>query len=175
MKSFLETSFLFKVFRKLGGFYENSLLKKVILVIGNWFSQSSTVIGYNRFVEKKPAFRHSVTYRCLATIGSSIDRYIGGILDCLKPFIQKSSSNSLVKTYSSSDRKTLLRITAVVIAFYTLGFAAAMIFKGTWSVKTFIFTITLLLAAMLLYLLEGKLPQWFRNSKLLQLYRYIFD
>lgn len=175
MKFYLEHSFLFRIFRKPAGFYQNSLLNKVLSAAENWFAQSSIAAGYNRLVSKQPSFSYSLTYRSLAYIANALNKCIDRILTLIGTLGRESASIRLLKTCFELKKKDWLQLVSTAAAFYAAGFAVTKIIRNTWSAASLIFSAVILFTALLLFTLGGKLPDWFKNSSVYRLYRYIFD
>lgn len=173
LKSISNNSLLVYILKKLAAYYGDSRIKKAVLTVESWFKQSSSVKRYGRFIEKGPIFQYAIIYRCLIAAMEAVDRLIDSILNVLEPYWSLSITGRLLKSYCNLDCPAFIKLVSTAATFYAVGFALAVTYKGTWSMRYFLFTILLILTSRLLNLAADKLPVWLKNSKLYQLYRYI--
>ncbi len=175
VKNSLLVKFCGKLAGRLAEYYSASYTGKVLSKLALWARQSSISKSYNRFVEKEPVFKHSVSYKIIAAAAKAADRTLNKILKALSPYSTHSVLFRTVKSYVEADCPALIKFAAAALASYAVGFAAVVTWKGKWYMTSAAFTVVLLIISLFMFLLSEKLPTWFKNSGLYRLYKYLID
>ena len=140
MPLFIKNSIIYRLFDKfILNPYNNSVLKKNLGKIVNCFKQSAIYKNIERYLDKKPYFLNSLSYKFI--------RKIVKLLDKLMDFLNKTIKKWLLGSIKYSSKEKNLLLLSILIGSFNVFYTLAGIILNTVNlyVSYGILAITLIL------------------------------
>lgn len=144
--------------------YKNSRLKRFTLSVSNCFNESFTHTVLSHYVNKKPYFRYSLTYRLVIAIMHIVDIIFAFINNVFTKLFSGSSFCNDVISYKKSSLTQKLELIGVLVVSVSMGSFVSMALNGDFTrvilgVNSVIFVvgIVMLTAKYTLGFLEGSI------------------
>src|SRR5690242_19972506 len=133
MKSYLENSFIFRIYIKISDYYKNSVIKKISDILLYWYKNSIVHRMIVNFVSKKPTFSYSLTFRILKYIFCKLECIIGKIVNFFKNQINDSLTMLIYRSFKHSAKKSTRFLIILFTLCFLLGYCLIITKRGLWS------------------------------------------
>lgn len=178
MPCFIKTSLIYRLItsllKKIKAYYALSFLKNAVDFVSSCFKESKTTKLIKAYINKKPYFLNSYTYKLFKGLASLVDKLLGGINKLLSLFLGGSLVVKEIKTIDSFPLTEKLRILAVFIAAVEFGFCFGSFIKGTLAGVGFGYIIVPVIVCFAL-LSSKSIFNAFKNSFIYKCVKFFFD
>ena len=175
MKSYLESSKLYRFLFHLSHTYKLSHLQVFVETIKKWHANSFVHQIALYYLERKSKAEYTFTYKILCAIGKKADvvgRRIQGFL---------SSNGSTSISFSLFDDLkaqctqgiNLLILTGIVT--FIVGYSLVITIRGIWSMSVLLQVVLLGVLGVVVFTTLGKWKQWIKNSIFYKLCQTIWE
>lgn len=178
MPCFIKTSLIYRLitslFNKIKAYYSLSRLKNVIDFISSCFRESKTTSVIKAYINKKPYFLNSYTYKLISGLAGLVDKLLGFINKLFSPLLGGSLIIKEIKTIDSFPLTEKLRILAVFIAAVEFGYCFGSFIKGTLADVSFGYILIPVIFCFVLLSAKG-IFNAFKNSFIYKCVKFFFD
>jgi hypothetical protein len=176
VKCYLKHSFIFIAVSKLLYVYEESVFKKVVVLIDRWYQYSAYHQCIKRYLERKSTAEDTITYGVLKRVGSKADRLVGKVSGFFRRYTKSSVCFKLIFGFISEFKLSFNKLLATALVAFILGYGAtAFLLQKLISVKVLALLITVSLIVVLLNTFRVTLKSWLKNSLFLKIFNYTFE
>lgn len=173
MEQLTETSFIFKLARRLVRWFKASFTFEFLCIVLNWCRKSQTNRLIVWYLGRNSSLGNSLTFKVFSKIFRSFDKF----WDRLYDFAVRCGNSSLLiafitGTFSGSGSFAAF---SLVILFFSIGFGAATLLLGTFSAMKAAFVMIGILAALVLLPGRKRWKAWLGGSMFWRFAQYIFD
>lgn len=148
MPLFIKNSIIYRLFDKfILNPYDNSVLKKNLGKVVNCFKQSAIYKNIERYLDKKPYFLNSLSYKFIRKIVKLLDKLMDFLNKTIKKWLLGSSSFFETRSIKYSSKEKNLLLLSILIGSFNVFYTLAGIILNTVNlyVSYGILAITLIL------------------------------
>ncbi len=173
MERYLKSSLIFRTLIFLLEYYKRSFTHKVFLGLIRYFKSSVIYSLVIRFLKRDSSLKYSRTKRVFSKIFLLFDRLWDRLYHFGENCTKSSFSISFIKKTFCGTRS--FEAYALVVLFFSIGFAAASFFLGTLGTVQAILAGTGIFIALLLLIGRAKWEKCLGSSLFWRLTTYFFD
>lgn len=176
MPNFLKGSvliaFLTSVFNAFNISYKNSKLCRAVNKIGYVWTQSSTQKTISHYINKKPYFINSITYRVIRAVVRGVDKLMGAINRTFTTWLNNSGVCYELKEVGELDSKIKTGMLALFILSVCVGFLTGKIALGENSTQMLVSVWCVFLFGVVL-LGVSKYREIIKNSLICRVFKWL--
>lgn len=147
--------------------YDNSLLKKNLVKITNYYKQSFIYNRIENYLNKSPYFLNSIYYKFIRKIVSIIDKIMDFLHKTIKKWLLGSNSFFELRSVKYSTIEKNLLLISVLIATFNLAYTITSIIFDTLN----IYISFVLLAITLILLIFSRNKNCYRESFIYKIFK----